>query len=175
MKKWEQSPFSRVKRLSFKGAGKKRIGTLLLAFMLVLSMPATSLAVGKGAKGPDIYVIQGMLKSIGSYAGSISGVYDDTTVAGVKYYQKKHGLPVTGVVDDRTFQSITYTYSNIKMGIKPGGRGKGGPGEGPGAGKGGPGGGPGAGKGGAGAGEGPGAGKGGAGAGEGPGAGKGPG
>ncbi|MGM0839480.1 MAG: peptidoglycan-binding domain-containing protein [Bacillota bacterium] len=71
-------------------------------------MPSVSSAVGKDANGLDVYVIQGMLNSIGSYAGKIHGKYDGTTVQGVKYFQKKHGLPVTGAVDNKTFEYYLY-------------------------------------------------------------------
>ncbi|MFF0913491.1 peptidoglycan-binding domain-containing protein, partial [Brevibacillus sp. NPDC003359] len=119
------------------GKVKKIIGAALLSVTLMFSLPHTGLAVGKGAHGPDIYVIQGMLKSLGSYSGQINGYYDDVTVRGVKHYQKKHGLPVTGNVDNRTFQSIVYSYDNIKTGKRGHGGGKGhGGGAGHGGGKG---------------------------------------
>jgi len=154
-----------------------------LAIAMTVSMPKTSLAVGKGAHGPDVYVIQGMLKAIGSYSGPITGHYNQATVRGVKYYQKKHGLPVTGTVDKRTFTSLVYAYSSKRIGGgqswrgKSGGRGYGGQGAGSGGGAGqgggGAGSGGGAGQGGGGAGIGGGAGQGGGGAGIGGGAGQG--
>ncbi|MBD3922631.1 hypothetical protein H8B09_28145 [Paenibacillus sp. PR3] len=49
--------------------------TIFLSAMLIFSLPSTMHAVGKGAKGPDVYVIQGMLKSLGSYSGPIDGKY----------------------------------------------------------------------------------------------------
>ncbi|MED1782221.1 peptidoglycan-binding domain-containing protein, partial [Brevibacillus fortis] len=110
------------------GKVKKIIGAAILSVTLMFSLPHTGLAVGKGAHGPDIYVIQGMLKSLGSYSGQINGYYDDVTVRGVKHYQKKHGLPVTGNVDNRTLQSIVYSYDSIKTGKggHRGGKGQGG-------------------------------------------------
>ncbi|SFE14378.1 Putative peptidoglycan binding domain-containing protein, partial [Paenibacillus algorifonticola] len=106
--KWDWSISSRRKL-------GKTIGALLLAVALMMSMPSTSMAFGKGDHGPDVYVIQGMLKSMGSYAGPINGKFDNMTVKGVKYFQKMHGLPVTGAVDSRTFQSITYAYGQVKF------------------------------------------------------------
>jgi len=147
-----------------------------LAIAMTVSMPKTSLAVGKGAHGPDVYVIQGMLKALGSYSGQITGHYNQATVRGVKYYQKKHGLPVTGTVDKRTFTSLVYAYSSKRIGGGQSWRGKGGGrGYGGGAGSGGGGGqgGGGAGSGGGGAGIGGGGGQGGDGAGIGGGGGQG--
>lgn len=97
-----------------KGKLKKWLYSAFLSFALILFIPNTGLAVGKGAHGPDIFVIQGMLKSLGSYSGQIHGHYDELTVRGVKHFQKKHGLPVTGSVDKRTFQSIVYSYDHVK-------------------------------------------------------------
>ncbi|WP_372631365.1 peptidoglycan-binding protein [Cohnella sp.] len=157
-----------------------------LAIAITVSMPKTSLAVGKGAHGPDVYVIQGMLKALGSYSGPITGHYNQATVRGVKYYQKKHGLPVTGTVDKRTFTSLVYAYSSKRIGggqswrgksdgRSYGGQGGGGAGIGGGGGQGGGGAGigGGTGQGGGGAGIGGGTGQGGGGAGIGGGAGQG--
>ncbi|GED30691.1 hypothetical protein BCE02nite_18320 [Brevibacillus centrosporus] len=57
----------------------RKVSAGLLVLTLTLSLPSGSLAVGKGAHGPDIFVLQGMLKSLGSYAGTINGYYDDVT------------------------------------------------------------------------------------------------
>lgn len=108
-----------------KGVVLKSVGALVLTLTLLLSMSSVSSAVGKGAHGPDVFVIQGMLKSIGSYEGKITGHYNRATVRGVKYYQKKHGLAVTGNVDPQTFQSIMYAYSSQKFKGSGGGTGTG--------------------------------------------------
>ncbi|MEH6994530.1 peptidoglycan-binding domain-containing protein, partial [Neobacillus drentensis] len=132
MKKWKSKISSRKKRSNIGRFLGKSIGTFVLALILLLSMSTVSLAVGKGAHGPDVYVIQGMLKSLGSYSGNINGDYDNVTVRGVKYFQKQHGLPKTGSVDSRTLQSIIYSYSNLKTPLPAGGKGGG---KGPGAGE----------------------------------------
>lgn len=90
------------------------VGVTVLACSLWTWVPSISFAVGKDTSGPDVFVIQGMLKSLGSYSGEINGYFNDATVQGVKYFQEKHGLPVTGSVDDRTLESITYAYSKMK-------------------------------------------------------------
>ncbi|MBW7456886.1 peptidoglycan-binding protein, partial [Paenibacillus sepulcri] len=96
----------------------KFLGSALLVIALMTGFPDVSSAIGKGAKGPDVYVIQGMLKSLGSYAGPIDGNYNALTVIGVKYYQKKHGLPATGSVDKRTLKSLIYVYASKKTGTQ---------------------------------------------------------
>ncbi|WP_144703711.1 peptidoglycan-binding domain-containing protein, partial [Fictibacillus phosphorivorans] len=93
----------------------KYVSAFVLALALLLGTSNAASAVGKNAKGPDVYAIQSMLKSLGSYSGKINGYYNASTVKGVKYFQKSHGLPVTGSVDARTYQSILYAYSSLKL------------------------------------------------------------
>ncbi|MED0904017.1 peptidoglycan-binding domain-containing protein [Bacillus nitratireducens] len=125
MKKWNPIIRSNKKRINTGWNLGKSIGTLVLTLMLLLLMTSVSLAVGKDAHGPDVFVIQGMLKSLGSYEGKINGHYDKITVQGVKYFQKQNGLGITGSVYSGTFQSIMYAYSNLKFPSAPGGKGKG--------------------------------------------------
>ncbi|WP_251555295.1 peptidoglycan-binding domain-containing protein [Neobacillus muris] len=74
--------YFREKITKMKKSLGKGIGTSILALILMLSMSSVGLAVGKGDKGPDVYVIQGMLKELGSYSGGITGYYDSVTVRG---------------------------------------------------------------------------------------------
>ncbi|WP_281889167.1 CAP domain-containing protein [Paenibacillus sp. YYML68] len=95
--------------------------SLLLLLVLLLSFTAsgTVLAFGKGAQGPDVYAVQGMLKSLGYYSGSITGYYGSVTENGVKLFQKAYGLPQTGAVDGKTLESILWAYGNLKIPRKP--------------------------------------------------------
>ncbi|WP_142288282.1 peptidoglycan-binding protein [Bacillus sp. EAC] len=167
MKKYEWTDSTYEMKKNVISVGKKSLRTILLSSVLLLGTTTSGYAFGKGSEGPDVFVVQGMLKSIGSYSGKITGHYNYLTIKGVKYFQKTHGLPVTGAVDTNTFASIMHAYEAVKAG---GGAGGGAPGGDDGSGEGGGAGG-GAGEGGGaggGAGEGGGAG---GGAGEGGGAG----
>lgn len=96
--------------------GKKRfIWIALICVVLFSASTTTVFAYGKGAKGPDVYAVQGMLKSLGYYSGPITGYYGNQTQAGVKAFQSRYGLPVTGNVDDQTLQSILWAYGNLKI------------------------------------------------------------
>lgn len=90
------------------------VGLLALALFLVPAMKAG--AFGSGSAGPDVFAVQGMLKSLGYYSGTITGYYGEQTVQGVKSFQKAYGLPTTGAVDGRTLQSILWAYGNLKIG-----------------------------------------------------------
>ncbi|MDF2959403.1 MAG: hypothetical protein K0S39_1138 [Paenibacillus sp.] len=93
--------------------------TLLLCLLLFLSVSTTAFAFGKGSKGPDVYAVQGMLKSLGYFPGNITGYYGPVTESSVRLFQKAYGLPVTGAVDDKTLQSILWAYGNAKLPKKP--------------------------------------------------------
>lgn len=103
--------------------GKMRKGraivVLMISLMLFGVLSTTGWGFGKDSQGPDVYAVQGMLKSLGYFPGSISGYYGDETVAGVKQFQKANGLSETGAVDDRTLQSLIWAYTNLKVPRKP--------------------------------------------------------
>ncbi|MDQ0878098.1 putative YkwD family protein [Paenibacillus sp. V4I3] len=97
---------------------KKHVWIILICIALFCSSTTTAFAYGKGAKGPDVYAVQGMLKSLGYYSGPITGYYGNQTQSGVKAFQSRYGLPVTGNVDDQTLQSILWAYGNLKIAKK---------------------------------------------------------
>ncbi len=83
--------------------------------MLALSMPMQAQAFGSGAKGPDVYAAQGMLKSLGYYSGGIDGIYGRQMVSGVRAFQARYGLTVTGAIDAKTLQAILWAYGELKL------------------------------------------------------------
>lgn len=73
---------------------------------------------GEGDTGPKIGVFQYFLYFISIFIDSVSSpvinnVYDEATVNSVKSYQQTYGLPVTGVLDRVTWDSIFDTYSGL--------------------------------------------------------------
>ncbi|MCZ8519152.1 MULTISPECIES: CAP domain-containing protein [Paenibacillus] len=99
----------------------KKKTAFLLALCLIIGVTAsgTVFAFGRGSQGPDVYAVQGMLKSLGYFSGTITGTYGPVTENGVKLFQKAYGLPVTGAVDNDTLQSILWAYGNLKIPKKP--------------------------------------------------------
>lgn len=93
----------------------KPLAALLLSLVLFFSLSTSALGFGSGSSGPDVFAVQGMLKSLGYFPGEINGYYGPETVQGVKMFQKAHGLSETGVVDDKTLQSILWAYENLKI------------------------------------------------------------
>lgn len=58
-----------------------------------------------GSLGPVVGMLQGVLKTGFGYAGAIDGVFGPATLAVVRQYQADSGLPVTGVIDERTWMA----------------------------------------------------------------------
>jgi N-acetylmuramoyl-L-alanine amidase len=55
-----------------------------------------------GAKGEDVYELQGRLKYLGFYKSYVDGQYGYQTLKAVKYFQSEFGLPVDGTVGPKT-------------------------------------------------------------------------
>ena len=61
--------------------------------------------VQTGSLGPVVAMLQGVLKTGFGYVGAIDGIFGPVTEAVVRQYQTDSGLPVTGVMDERTWMA----------------------------------------------------------------------
>lgn len=59
-------------------------------------------------KGSDVAELQERLARLGFYSGSVDGVYGPVLAQAVRKMQAVLGLPVTGNVDDRTWEAIAF-------------------------------------------------------------------
>lgn len=57
----------------------------------------------KGYTGDDVKLVQQLLTNLKYYGGSISGVYDDATIAAVKSFQANNGLTSDGLAGTKTY------------------------------------------------------------------------
>ncbi len=57
---------------------------------------------GPSDHGADVRALQARLRQLAWYFGDVTGSYDSDTMAAVKGFQAKRGIPVTGDVDQRT-------------------------------------------------------------------------
>jgi N-acetylmuramoyl-L-alanine amidase len=55
-----------------------------------------------GAKGDDVYELQGRMKFLGFYHGPVDGQFGYSTLKSVKYFQSQFGLSVDGIVGPKT-------------------------------------------------------------------------
>lgn len=58
-----------------------------------------------GSLGPVVAMLQGVLKAGFGYSGAIDGIFGPVTEAVVRQYQTDSGLPVTGIMDERTWMA----------------------------------------------------------------------
>lgn len=93
----------------------KRILCLLLALICLALSPLAALAeeaaafetYKKGAKGSDVYDLKLRLFHLGYFHTSkLNKTYNDDMIKKVKHFQENNGLPVTGEVDEATYQAM---------------------------------------------------------------------
>ena len=103
---------------------KIKITAILLSILAVLSVgwtvmdsnrltgeiasgEAVAVAVIKqGATGSTVLTIQQKLKRWGYYKGSVDGIFGSQTKAAVRYFQRKNGLKVDGIVGPATLKAL---------------------------------------------------------------------
>jgi peptidoglycan hydrolase-like protein with peptidoglycan-binding domain len=64
---------------------------------------ALSRTLRKGYTGDDVKLVQQLLTDLKYYAGGISGVYDNATIAAVRAFQSSNGLTSDGLAGARTY------------------------------------------------------------------------
>lgn len=62
-------------------------------------------ALHTGSLGPVVAMLQGVLKIGFGYTGAIDGIFGPVTDAAVRNFQSDSGLPVTGIMDERTWMA----------------------------------------------------------------------
>ena len=60
-----------------------------------------------GSTGDQVRALQARLKQIGWFSASISGTYGPVTATAVRGFQGRRAIPVTGAVDQRTWNRLT--------------------------------------------------------------------
>lgn len=92
---------------------KAMSASLIVVLLVLLLLPLQSLAQAPGSRnlrqgdsGADVTEVQRRLSRWGYYQGPISGVFGPMTLAAVQAFQRRHGLPVTGIIASRTFAAL---------------------------------------------------------------------
>lgn len=72
--------------------------------------------------GQPIRSLQTMLRIIAEYDGSIpsvipDGIYGSQTMAAVSEFQRQHGIPVTGITDQSTWEAIVAAHEPALISI----------------------------------------------------------
>lgn len=74
--------------------------------------------------GQPVRSLQTMLRTIAQYDGQVSpvvpdGIYGGDTMSSVSSFQKRHGLPVTGVTDLTTWYAVADEYRRALVEVGP--------------------------------------------------------
>lgn len=98
---------------------KKTLKTILLLSMAVCFIvcgsflvnsqspqQASALTLKQGSTGSTVKKVQQKLKNWGYYKGSVDGIFGKGTKEAVKYFQRKNGLKVDGIVGNQTLKAL---------------------------------------------------------------------
>ena len=72
-----------------------------------LMAPAPAALMAAGATGDKVRELQSRLKQLQWYDGDVTGAYAEATTAGVRGFQDKRDLAITGAVDQTTWDRLT--------------------------------------------------------------------
>jgi hypothetical protein len=75
---------------------------LLVGTVFALTMAVTPATLASGGRNPQTAGLQVALRAQGLYRGPIDAISGPETVAAVRDFQRREGLPVTGLADTRT-------------------------------------------------------------------------
>ena len=96
---------------------KRNVVTMIMAVSLSVAFTCSSFAafnsIRRGDKGDNVREIQQILIDQGYLEGSADGAFGGMTEAAVSAYQADHGLDVTGIVGEATYNSMTGNSSEI--------------------------------------------------------------
>lgn len=85
----------------------------IFAFILLFENNEVDALSKYGSRGDEVRQIQTKLKRWGYYNGNVDGIFGSQTLEAVKYFQRKNGLTVDGIVGPATLKAMgIYNSSN---------------------------------------------------------------
>ena len=93
--------------------------TLIIFIILIIIFDNlyTSYALSKyGSRGEEVRQIQTKLKNWGYYNGQVDGIFGSQTLNAVKWFQRKNGLTVDGIVGPATLAALGINSSGFGSG-----------------------------------------------------------
>lgn len=108
---------------------KRRLSTQLFALFSICLVAvillghfseASAAVYRQGSSGQTVRTIQQKLKNWGYYDGSVDGIFGSQTTAAVKYFQRKNGLTVDGIVGPATLKALGMPSSSSSSGASSG-------------------------------------------------------
>lgn len=101
---------------------KKKIFIVFFLIVFIISIIIfnnlyTSYALSKyGSRGEEVRKIQTKLKNWGYYKGQVDGIFGSQTLEAVKWFQRKNGLTVDGIVGPATLAALGINSSGSSSG-----------------------------------------------------------
>ena len=74
--------------------------------VISLAQQAQAATYRQGSTGEQVRIIQTKLKNWGYYDGEIDGIFGSATAEAVRYFQRKNGLAVDGIVGPATLKAL---------------------------------------------------------------------
>lgn len=74
--------------------------------------PAYAAVYQQGSSGSTVKTMQQKLKNWGYYKGPVDGIFGSKTKEAVKYFQRKNGLKVDGIVGNQTLKALGMNTSS---------------------------------------------------------------
>ncbi len=89
-----------------------------LSLTPILPFPSPDYRIEQGEISDTVIFIQLMMRALAiSFAIfdeiTPSGLYDEKTSEAIMEFQKLHGLPEDGIVDDKTWEALAKSYGNV--------------------------------------------------------------
>ena len=85
----------------------------IIAFIVLFENNEVEALSKYGSRGDEVRQIQTKLKRWGYYNGNVDGIFGSQTLEAVKYFQRKNGLTVDGIVGPATLKAMgIYNSSN---------------------------------------------------------------
>jgi hypothetical protein len=87
---------------------KTMLGALLIGAALIAAtaVPVTAKQMEVGDRGPDVKEAQEKLAELGYDVGLVDGIFGNKTRSAVRQFQTDNDLPVTGIIDDDTWDTL---------------------------------------------------------------------
>ncbi|MDR0947556.1 MAG: peptidoglycan-binding protein [Ruminococcus sp.] len=94
----------------------KAVEAYLSAVVRISPFPDRVFSLTQGDENTTVFVLQALIHSIGEHCNNIppvkiDGVFGPATTEAVKVLQGVAGLPETGIVDDKTWDSLASIYN----------------------------------------------------------------
>ena len=96
------------------------VGTIFISYNVFFRNNEVFALSKYGSRGEEVRTIQTKLKRWGYYKGNVDGIYGSQTQEAVKYFQRKNGLTVDGIVGTKTLQAMGIYNSSGNSGSSSG-------------------------------------------------------